>query len=133
MVSIPDTHKDLVERPVVAALATLMPDNQPQVTPVWFSYEDGFILVNTARGRQKDENMADRPKVTLLIIDPDDDYRYLEIRGTVIEINEEEGLEHINKLAKRYKGRDEYFTSEDARAKEQRAVFKIKPEHINAG
>ncbi|MCA9913114.1 MAG: PPOX class F420-dependent oxidoreductase [Anaerolineae bacterium] len=133
MVSIPDTHKDLIERPIVAALATLMPDNQPQVTPVWFGYEDGFILVNTARGRQKDRNMSERPKVTLLVIDPDNPYRYLEIRGTVIEINEEEGLEHINTLTRRYTSRDQYFTNEEDKAKQQRAVFKIKPDSINAG
>lgn len=133
MVSIPASHEDLVERPIVAALATLMPDYQPQVTPVWFNYEDGFILVNTARGRQKDENMSKRSKVTLLIIDPDNPYRYLEIRGTVMEINEEEGLEHINKLAKHYTGRDQFYADDSAKASEQRAVFKIKPESLNVG
>lgn len=133
MASVPETHKDLIERPIVAALATLMPDHQPQVTPVWFSYEDDFLLVNTARGRQKDRNMSERPKVTLLIIDPENPYRYLEIRGTVIEINEEEGLEHINKLSMRYRGVEDYYArNEGLRGKEQRAVFKIKPDSINA-
>ncbi len=133
MASVPETHKDLIERPIVAALATLMPDNQPQVTPVWFSYEDDFLLVNTARGRQKDQNMSERPKVTLLIIDPENPYRYLEIRGTVIEINEEEGLEHINRLSRRYRGREDYYEGQESlRGKEQRAVFKIKPDAINA-
>jgi PPOX class probable F420-dependent enzyme len=134
MLTIPETHRDLVDRPLVAGLATLMPDNQPQVTPVWFSYEDDFVLVNAARGRQKDKNMSKRSQVTLLIIDPENPYRYLEIRGTVIEINEQEGLEHINKLSKRYRGLDDYYEKQEhLRGKEQRAVFKIKPERINAG
>lgn len=134
MVTIPETHLDLLERPIVGALATLMPDNQPQVTPVWFSYEEGFLLVNTARGRQKDKNMTERPKVSMLVIDPENPYRYLEIRGTVIEINEQEGLDHINQLCERYLGRKDYYQGqEDRRAKEQRAVFKIKLDRVSAG
>jgi len=134
MVNIPETHLDLLTSPIVGALATLMPDNQPQVTPVWFSYEDGVLLVNTARGRQKDKNMSERPKVTFLIIDPENPYRWIELRGTVIEINEAEGLAHINALAKHYVGRDDYYQGqEERRDKEQRAVFKIKIDSFNAG
>ncbi|PJF23418.1 MAG: PPOX class F420-dependent oxidoreductase [Phototrophicales bacterium] len=129
---IPEDKHDLLERPIVAALATVMPDTQPQVTPVWFSYDGTHIWVNTARGRQKDINMKERPRATLLIIDPENPYRYLEIRGIIDEVTEEGGVEHINALSKRYFGRDDYYaTMPERRGKETRVIYKIRPTHAS--
>jgi PPOX class probable F420-dependent enzyme len=97
-VAIPTDKRDLIERPTVATLVTLMPDNQPQATPVWFSYDGTHFWVNTAKGRQKDRNMRERPQVTLLMIDPENPYRYLEVRGKVDAITEDGAVDHINRL-----------------------------------
>ena len=124
---------DLMERPVVPAIITLMPDNQPQATPIWSNYDGKHIWVNTARNRQKDLNMSARPQVTMLWIDPEDPYRYLEIRGVVDEITEAGAVEHINRLAKRYWGEDKdfYHKNPEQRNQETRVIYKILPVHIN--
>lgn len=101
---IPEEYRDLLEdgKRAFAFLGTIMPDGSPQVTPVWFNTDGDHILINSARGRVKDRNMSARPDVSLAIIDPDDPYRYIQVRGTVIEQNEEAGDEHINALASKY-------------------------------
>lgn len=105
---IPDSHKDLLERPVLFNLATVQPDGQPQVTPVWADFVDGKVRVNTAAGRQKHTNLTRRPQATVLVIDPDDDQRYLEIRGRVVSASERDGDDVIDLLAKKYLGVDVY-------------------------
>lgn len=131
MTIIPEDFQDLLSRPIVVTLVTLMPDNQPQATPVWFSYDGSHILVNTAQGRQKDRNMRERPQVTVLSVDPDNPYRYLEVRGRVDEITEEGALEHINTLSHRYVGREDFYASmPEQRGKETRVIFKIRPERV---
>ena len=133
MTTIPEDFKDLIERPVVVSLVTLMPDGQPQASPVWFSYDGSHILINTARGRQKDRNMSARPQVTVLFVDPADPYRYMEIRGTVDEITEDGALEHINSLCFRYLGREDFYeTMPENRGKETRVLYKIKPVRVVA-
>ncbi|TVR21387.1 MAG: PPOX class F420-dependent oxidoreductase [Anaerolineaceae bacterium] len=129
--NIPEGKSDLLERPIVACLVTLMPDNQPQATPVWFDYDGTHILINTAKGRQKDLNMRARPQATLLVVDPDNPYRYIELRGVVDEITEDGALEHIHALCFRYFGREDFYAnSPELRDKETRVIFKIKPERI---
>ena len=131
--TIPEKFKDLLERPIVITLVTIMPDGQPQASPVWFSYDGEHILINTARGRQKDRNMTARPRVTLLLVAPDNPYRYLEIRGVVDEVTEKGALEHINSLSARYFGRaDFYAEAPEQRGKETRVIYKIKPTHVIA-
>ena len=99
---IPANFRDLFSKPAFASLATLMPDGRPQVTPVWCDFDGTFVIFNTAKGRQKDRNIRRDPRVALSILDPDNAYRYLEIRGRVIEITEQGADEHIDKLAKKY-------------------------------
>lgn len=124
--AIPDKYRDLFTKRAFASLATLMPDGRPQVTPVWCDIEGDLVLVNTAKGRQKDKNMRRDPRVALAIIDPENPYRYLEIRGRVVEITENSADAHIDKMAKKYLGADKYpYRS----AAEQRVIFKIQPEH----
>ncbi len=123
---IPTNFRDLVEQPLFASFATVLPNETPQVTPVWFSYEDGYFYVNTAVGRLKDRAVRANPYVALSIIDPNNSYRYLAVRGPIVEMNEEEGRAHINFLAKRYTGADKYPGPAD----EQRVRYKIAPEHV---
>jgi PPOX class probable F420-dependent enzyme len=105
---IPESHRDIFERESYAHLATVMPDGTPQVTPVWVDHEDGeYVLVNTARGRRKEKNIRREPKVGVSVLDPDDPYRYVSVRGTA-ELTEEGAVEHIDELARRYMGVDEY-------------------------
>ena len=90
MTAIPDKYLDLLERKkAFAALATTMPDGSPQVTPVWFDYKDGIVRVNTAKGRVKARNLKAGAAVALAVIDPDNPYRYIQIRGRVRRCSEE--------------------------------------------
>ncbi len=124
---IPEKYLDLMQKRAFAHLATLMPDGSPQVTPVWFDYDGEHIIVNSARGRVKDKNMQRDQRVTLEIMDPDDPYRYLEIRGCVVEITEEGGDAGIDRLAHKYLGVDSYPFRNPA---EQRVVYKIAPTKV---
>src|SRR5215813_12933514 len=86
---IPEKYRDLFNKKAFASLATVMPDGTPQVTPVWIDYDGEQVIVNSARGRRKDKNMQHNSAVALAIIDPDNPYRYLEVRGRVAEITEQ--------------------------------------------
>jgi PPOX class probable F420-dependent enzyme len=109
MAEIPAAFHDLLtEKKVFANLATVMPDGSPQVTPVWFDYANGRIRVNTAKGRVKARNMKEGSKVALAMLDPDNAYRYLQIRGTVANVTEAGANKHIDSLAKKYLGKDVY-------------------------
>jgi PPOX class probable F420-dependent enzyme len=120
--------RSLVEAPNLAFLATVNPDGSPQVTPVWIDREDGRLVVNTAVGRVKDRNMRRDPRVSLTVVNRADDYARVDVRGRVVEIVEgEEAERHIDKLAKKYLGRDEYPWRS---ATERRVVFKIEPVRI---
>jgi PPOX class probable F420-dependent enzyme len=126
---IPSQYRDLFEKRAFANLATLMPDGRPQVTPVWVDYDGAYVLVNSAKGRQKDRNMRRDKRVALSVMDPDNSYRYLEIRGTVEEITEAGAADHINKMAKKYLGVDQYPYS---RPGEVRVLYKIRPERTTS-
>lgn len=131
--TIPDSHKDLLTGPVYSVLTTVMPDGQPQSTVVWCDYDGQRIRVNTAQGRQKEKNMRANPKVTLIAIDPNNPYRWIEVRGVVDEITEAGGVEGINALAKLYVGVDEYYggwAPADLRGKETRLNVYIKPTRV---
>ncbi len=122
---IPKNFRDLFEKKAFANLATIMPDGSPQVTPVWFEAVGDEILINSAKGRLKDLNMRSRPTVALSIQDPDDPYRYLEVRGKVTEITEKDADVHIDKLAKKYFGVEKYPYLQEG---EVRVIYRIKPE-----
>lgn len=129
---VPETYRDLFERPIVVALVTLMPDGQPQATPIWADYDGTFVRVNSARGRQKDKNMQHGARVTMLVIDPEDTGRWLEVRGRIAEVTEVGAVEHINALSNKYEGRPDFFSNkEDQRGKSQRVTYKIEPFQIN--
>jgi len=122
---IPESHLDLLsdDRPIVASLATLMPDGSPQLTPVWFDQEGEFIRINTTRGRVKERNMSARPKVALTVVDPDDMFRHAQIRGEVASSTEEGAHAHIRALSQKYTGHD----FRQLNPGEVRVIFKIRP------
>lgn len=124
--AIPEKYRDLFAKPAFASLGTLMPDGRPQVTPVWCDLEGDMVIFNSAKGRQKDRNVRRDPRVSLAIIDPQNPYRYMEIRGRVVEITEHGAAEHIDKLAKKYLGVDKYPY---AKPGEVRVLYKIQAEH----
>jgi PPOX class probable F420-dependent enzyme len=125
---IPEKYLDLFQKKAFAHLVTLMPDGSPQVTPVWCDFDGQYVLINTAAGRQKDKNLMRDGRAALSMIDPDNAYRYLEVRGRVAERTTNGADEHIDKMAKKYMGKDKYPFR---KAGEQRVIFKIKPEHIS--
>ena len=106
---IPDSHKDLIEGPVVATLATIMPNGQPHTTIVWCSYDGTHINIITSRGLQKEKNMQANPRVSLMALDPQNPARYLEVRGIVDEITEDGALAKLNEHTQLYRGKPTYY------------------------
>jgi PPOX class probable F420-dependent enzyme len=130
MAAIPDDFLDLLrEKKAFANLATVMPDGTPQVTPVWLDYTDGLIRVNTAKGRVKARNMKEGAPVALAIMDPDNAYRYIQIRGRVRRVVEQGADKHIDSLAKKYLGKDKYPFAQPG---EVRVMYEIEPRAVNA-
>ena len=126
---VPEKHLELFNKKAFASLGTIMPDGHPQVTPVWVDYDGTHVLVNSAKGRVKDRNMKRDPRVSLAIIDPDNPYHYLEVRGRVAEITEDGADQHIDKMAKKYLGQDKYPFRKPG---EVRVVYKIVPEKFSS-
>jgi PPOX class probable F420-dependent enzyme len=125
MTAIPEKYLDLLEhKKAFASLATTMPDGSPQVTPVWFDYKDGRIRINTAKGRVKARNMKTGVPVALSVMDPDNPYRYLQVRGHVGRVIEEGADKHIDALAKKYLGKDQYPWRKPG---EVRVTYEIEP------
>ena len=125
---VPENFMDLIREPAFANLATLMKDGSPQVTPVWFDFDGVHVRINSAKGRIKDQNMRNHPRVALAIMDPRNPYRYMQIRGAVTEITEQVAEEHIDALAKKYLKVDRY---PHRSANEVRVMYKITPERIS--
>jgi PPOX class probable F420-dependent enzyme len=122
-------HDLLTDKKAFANLATIMPDGSPQVTPVWFDYTNGRIRVNTAKGRVKARNMAEGSRVAVAILDPDNAYRYLQVRGKVVHVIEAGAKEHIDSLAKKYLGKDVYPWHSP---KDVRVIYEIEPLSVQA-
>ena len=129
MASIPEKYADLFKKKAFASLATVLPDGKPQVTPVWVDYDGRHVLVNSAVGRKKDKNIRDNPNVSLAIIDPENPYRYMEIRGRVAEITQDGADQHIDKMAQKYLGKEKYPFRGPG---EVRVLYKIVPEHVSS-
>jgi PPOX class probable F420-dependent enzyme len=131
MLNVPETHKDLLtdEKKAFLFLATTLKDGTPQVTPVWFNTDGEYILINSAAGRLKDKNMRARPDIALCIFDSANPYRYLQIRGKVVEFTTDGADEHIDKLSFKYRGTEKYGNRKPG---EQRVTYKIQPTKIDA-
>ena len=126
MAQIPAEFHDLFEKPILFALATVMPDGQPQVTPVWGDIVEGSPRINTAEGRQKDRNLKERPQATVMLVDPENPQRWIEVRGTVTGTTERADA-HIDSLAKKYLGVDSYPYRNPA---ETRITFTLTPTKV---
>ncbi len=132
---LPGSHRDLVDGPFTAVLSTVMPDGQPQTTPIWCNSKDGFVLVNTMKGFRKERNMRRNPRVALLIYDPGNPLRNIEIRGIVVEMTEDGAGEHLDELTRLYLARPNAKFFADCVAAELRSTFVpvrvvIAPTHV---
>ena len=130
MAVIPEKFLDLmVEKKAFANLATIMADGSPQVTPVWFDMHDGKVRINTAKGRVKARTMHEGAKVAMSILDPENPYRYIQIRGTVDKATTDGAMAHIDGLAKKYLGKDTYPWHKPG---DERVMYEITPSAANA-
>ena len=130
-VTIPNTHVDLFQEPVHGVLTTMMPDGTPQSSIIWVDYDGKDVLINTTLERQKGRNMQANPKVTILVIDPNDSSRWIEVRGHVMEMTRECAEAHADKLTQRYCPNKRHFYGDiyppEQREKETRVIARIEP------
>jgi len=129
--SIPEEFHDLFEKATFAHVTTMSPDGKPHTTPVWVDYdaEDDRLLVNTERGRRKARNVDADPTVSVSMTDPDNPYRFLSVTGEVDEVTTEGAREHIDALAKRYMGEDEYPNPIET----ERVILRIRADEVLSG
>ncbi len=130
MTKIPETHLDLITGPVYAVMTTVASNGQPENTVVWCSWDGDHILVNTAAGRRKHENVRKHPRVALTVMDPADPYRWLDVRGIVDDIVPDQDYANINAHAKLYDGVESYYGGSaplSKRGTEERLILKIRP------
>ena len=133
-VTIPDTHRDLLQKPIHAVLTTILADGMPQSSIVWADYDGSHILINTTLERQKGKNMQSNPKVALLVIDPQNSSRWLEVRGLVTEITTDGAEAHANKLTQRYTCKQHFYGDiypVEQKQRETRVIVRIEPVKIS--
>ncbi len=129
-VTVPATHLDLFQKPVHGVLTTMMPDGSPQASIVWVDYDGEYLLINTTLERQKGQNMGANPRVALLVIDPKDTSRWIEVRGQVREMTTEGAEAHADQLTQRYTGKQHFYRDiypPEQKEKETRVIVKIEP------
>lgn len=133
-VTVPETHLDLLQTPVHGVLTTIMPDGGPQSSIIWVDYDGECVLINTTLERQKGRNLRANPKVTILVMDPNDSSRWVEVRGQVREITAEGAEAHADKLTQRYCPNKQHFYGDiypvEQKEKETRVIVKILPVKI---
>lgn len=134
-VMIPESHQDLLLQPVDGVLTTMMPDGQPQMSIVWGDFDGRYVLINTTLERQKGKNMRANPKVNVLMIDPKNGARFLEVRGEVVEITQEGAVAHADKQTQAYSHNVKHHFYGDIypveqQEKETRVIIKILPKKI---
>jgi PPOX class probable F420-dependent enzyme len=126
---IPESHRDLFERPLLFSFATTGPDGIPQVTPVWGDIDGSTVRVNTAYGRQKTKNLEDRPVAAVLVVDPDNPYRWIQVQGEVT-LTREGAHEHIDQLSRKYTGRA-FGERNPSYVNEDRVIVRITPRRVS--
>jgi PPOX class probable F420-dependent enzyme len=126
MITIPDSHRDILEKRSLAYVATVDADGTPQVTPVWIEYDGQYLIFNTARGRKKPRNMEARPQVGVTVQDPDNPYRYVGFQGRVISMSSEGAVAHMHHMSQKYTGQDYGALN----ASEERMIVKIEPTRV---
>ena len=134
-VTIPETHKDLIEKPIVSTLATITPSGKPHTTAIWRLYSGSHILFITSRGVQKEKNLQANPEVSLMILDLENPYRYLEVRGVVDEITEEGALDQLDKMTQFYTNKLTYYgyiVPAEEKGTRTHVICKIRPTKVYA-
>lgn len=128
MASIPEEFQDLFEKPTIAHVVTMSPDETPHAVPVWVDYDadENHVIVNTERHRRKAKNAERDSRVAVSMTDPENPYRYLSVTGVVEELRTEGAEEHTDELAKRYTGEDEYGQP----IQSERVQLRIRPEQV---
>jgi PPOX class probable F420-dependent enzyme len=127
--AIPENYLDLFKKPAFGNLGTVMKDGSPQVTPIWVDYDGKYVRFNSALGRVKDKNVRRDPRVSISVVDPENPYRYVEVRGRVVEITQHGADEHINSLSQKYLGKPVYPFRQPG---EVRVTYKIEPEKVHS-
>ena len=128
-IQLPERARTLIEAKNLGNIATIMPDGSPHVVPVWIDYSAGDVLINTAEGRQKLKNIRHDPRVAMDVVNSENPYEMVALRGRVVEVTHEGADAHIDKLAKKYLGRETYPYRQPG---EQRVIIRIEPEKINS-
>ena len=123
---IPESHADILEQPVLAHVATVGPDGEPQNNPVWFGWDGENVLFSQTTQRQKYRNVQDEPRIALSLVDANNPYRYLEIRGEVARIDPDPDNAFINSMAKKYMDQDVYPWHQPG---DERVVVVVRPVH----
>ena len=123
---IPDGYKDLVESKALAHIATIGPDGEPQNNPVWFGWDGEHLLFSQTTGRQKYKNLQRDGRIAISIVDPANDYRYLELRGTVARVDPDPDKAFIDSMAQKYLGQDKYPWNQPG---DERVVIVVAVEH----
>jgi PPOX class probable F420-dependent enzyme len=126
---IPDSHRDILEKKGFAHVATIGTDGEPHSSPVWYDWDGQHFLFSQTKTRQKFRNVQRDPRVSVSITDPDNPYRYLEIRGTVEGIDDDEGNAFINAMAKKYIDQDVYPWPQPG---DERVVVRVRPDHTTS-
>ena len=128
MATLNEKQSQFLDNPFVSVVTTLRDDGSPHSTVVWVDREDGAVSFNTARGRAKERHLARDPRVSLLVVDPDNAYRWVAVTGTA-ELVDEGADAQIDKLSKKYLGKDEYPWRNP---EERRVTVRIRPEKVEA-
>lgn len=126
---IPAKYLDLLESNALANVATIGPQGEPQVNPVWFGWDGRYLTFSQTTSRQKYRNVRRDARIALSIVDPQNPYRYLELRGKVVRIDPDPNLAFINSMAKKYLGQDVYPWHNEG---DVRVAVVVEPEHTTA-
>ncbi|MGH2557861.1 MAG: PPOX class F420-dependent oxidoreductase [Thermomicrobiales bacterium] len=124
--AIPATHADLLESKALAQVATIGPKGEPQVNPVWFGWDGQYLTFSQTTTRQKIKNLERDARIALSIVDPENPYRYLEIRGKVVRVDPDPDIAFINSMAQKYLGVATYPWHNP---RDQRVVVVVEPRH----
>ncbi len=123
---IPEGYEDLLQSTALVHIATTGPDGEPQSTPVWFDWDGEHIRFSQTKTRQKYRNLQRDPHIALSLVDPENPYRYLEVRGEIVRIEEDPNIDFISSLAKKYLGVDRYPYHQPG---DERVILYIEPQH----
>jgi PPOX class probable F420-dependent enzyme len=125
-----DRDRTILEGPNFASVATVMPDGAPHVSTIWIDLDGDDVVFNTSEGRVKMQNLRRDPRVAISVFDRNDPYEQVVIRGTVVDIRRDGADDHIDRLAKKYLGLDEYPWRESG---EQRLIVRVRLDRISGG